>query len=302
MQAKTRAYLQIHVAVLLFGITAILGKLISLEAYGLVWNRLWISCLALAFIPGVAMSLKKLNRREILQFAGIGALICTHWVTFYGSIKLGDNASITLACLATTTLFTSFLEPLITRSKFQPAEVFIGGLVIIGIYLITGVGSAYYTAIVTGLISAFFAALFSVLNKKYIGHHPTLSISLLELGSGFILLSVLIAGLKLGGYRVELSPMTTDWIYLLVLSLFCTSLAFVLSLSALKELSAFISNLTINLEPVYGILLAAVIFKEGDQLNSDFYLGTAIILLSVFLHPYLVKVSKSLLRGRVIGD
>lgn len=302
MQSRTRAYLQIHIAVLLFGITAILGKLISLEAFGLVWNRLWISCLVLFFIPGVAIALKKLNRREILRFAGIGALICTHWVTFYGSIKLGNNASITLACLATTTLFTSFLEPLITKSKFQPAEVFIGGLVIIGIYLITGVGSAYYPAIVTGLISAFFAALFSVLNKKYIGQHPTLSISLLELGSGFILLSLFILLLGLGGPSVNLTPKPSDWIYLFILSVFCTSLAFVLSLSALKELSAFISNLTINLEPVYGIILAALIFKEGDQLNSDFYLGTAIILLSVFLHPYLVRVSKALLKGRIIGD
>lgn len=302
MQPRTRAYLQIHLAVLLFGITAILGKLISLEAMGLVWNRLWISCLVLVFIPGVASALKKLNKVEILRFAGIGALICTHWVTFYGSIKLGNNASITLACLATTTLFTSFLEPLITRSRFQPAEVFIGGLVIIGIYLITGVGSAYYPAIITGLISAFFAALFSVLNKKYIGQHPTLSISLLELGSGFIILSLLIVSLQIGGHHIDLSPLASDWIYLLILSIFCTSLAFVLSLSALKELSAFISNLTINLEPVYGIILAAIIFHEGDHLNSEFYIGTAIILLSVFLHPYLVRVSKSLLRGRIIGD
>lgn len=302
MEAKRKAYVQIHAAVLLFGITAILGKLIQLGELALVWNRLWIGCVGLIAIPGVLRALIQLKRSEIMRFAGIGVLICIHWVTFYGSIKLGNNASITLACLATSTLFTSILEPLITGSKFEPAEVFIGGLVIIGIYFITGVGAFYYDAILVGLISAFFAALFSVLNKRYIRQHRALSVSLLELFSGFVLLGVYLLITKWNTPDFELFPKGNDWTYLIILGLFCTSLAFVLALEALKELSAFISNLSINLEPVYGILLAALIFKENQSLNLEFYLGTGIILLSVFLHPYIVKVSKAMLKGRIIGD
>lgn len=314
--SASRAYIEIHVAVLLFGITAILGKLIVFEETALVWHRLWISVLGLLLIPGVIKGIRKISRKNLLRFCGIGVIVSLHWLTFYGSIKLGNNASITLACLATATLFTSFLEPAITKSKFQRIELFLGLLVIIGIYFIAGVGEFYFEAIVVGLISAFLAALFSVFNKKYIEDNNVLSVSIIELFSGFVFLCFAIpayeGGLNLSKYSLFRNDLVSNYAvfgvhlhsiwYLLVLGLLCTSLAYALSLSSLKVLSAFTTNLTINLEPVYGIALAVLLLGENKDLNLEFYVGTAIILIGVVLHPYLVKVSERRVKARIIRE
>jgi len=312
----SKAYVQIHVAVLLFGITAILGKLIAFEETALVWHRLWISVLGLLLIPGVIRGVKNISRKNLLRFCGVGVLVSLHWLTFYGSIKLGNNASITLACLATSTLFTSFLEPAITKSKFQRIELFLGLLVIVGIYFISGVGEFYFEAIIVGLISAFLAALFSVFNKKYIADNNVLSVSIIELFSGFVFLSLALpiydGGFDFAKYSLFADNLMSEYAvfgvhvhsiwYLIVLGLLCTSLAYALSLSALKVLSAFTTNLTINLEPVYGIVLAVVLLGENEDLNFKFYLGTVIILIGVVLHPYLVKISDRRVKARIIRE
>jgi len=313
---KAPAYLKIHFAVLLFGITAILGKLIVYSETILVWHRMWISVVGLLLVPGVIRGLRKIGKQDLLRFCGVGVLVALHWITFYGSIKLGNNASITLACLATSTLFTSFLEPAITKSKFQRVEIFLGILVVIGIYLISGVGSFYFSAIIVGLISAFLAALFSVINKKYIANHNTLSVSVVELGSGFLFITVMLP-IYHGGLSIEQISLTGDHLiskyplfgyhihsfwYMLVLGLLCTSLAYALSLSSLKVLSAFTTNLTINLEPVYGILSAAWIFQEDQDLNASFYIGTAIIVFGVLFHPFLLKVNDKRVKARIIRE
>lgn len=313
---KSAAYLQIHIAVLLFGFTAILGKLIVFEQLPLVWHRLWISVLGLALVPGVLRGIRKLSWPDVLRFSGIGVLVSIHWVTFYGSIKLADSSSIALACLATSTLFTSLLEPLITRSRFQSIELLLGVLVIVGLYLVLNVGEAYYTAIVVGLISAFFAALFSVLNKRYLQHHNTLSVSTIELMAGFIFISLVIPIYEGEFFPDDYSLFRDDlvsdlpifgmhihsFVYLIILGLLCTSLAYALSLQALKELSAFTTNLTINLEPIYGILMAAFFFQENNDLNLWFYLGTAIILLSVLAHPFLIKMESRRIKAGIMKE
>jgi len=289
---KQKAYLQLHLAVFLFGFTAILGKLITLEQTALVWNRLWIAVLGLIFIPGVIQGIRSIKRSNFLIFSGIGILVALHWLTFYGSIKVGNSASVTLACLATSSLFTSILEPLITKSKFQWIELILGLLVIVGIYFLSGVGEAYYWAIVIGIISTFLAALFSTLNKKYITGQNSLSVSTIELAAGFVFISVCYPLLQNLFPQPQWFPAGNDWWWLIILGLLCTSLAFALALESLKEISAFISNLSINLEPVYGILLAIWLLNEDTQLNFDFYLGTGIILLAVILHPIIITVQK----------
>lgn len=297
MKDIQKAYLQLHSAVLLFGITAILGKLISLNSLPLVWNRLWIAVIGLLFIPGAIRGLRQMTRKNIFLFSGIGLVVALHWITFYGSVKLGDSASVTLACMATASLFTSILEPLITKSKFQPIELVLGILVIIGILFLTGVGSAYYLAIAVGLISAFLAALFSTLNKKHLGSNNSISVSVLELSSGFILITLLSPVLIWLFPTMQWMPIKTDWLYLLILGLLCTSVAYVLALSALKHLSAFVSNLSVNLEPVYGILLAIWLLNEDKDLNTQFYIGTGIILLAVILHPVLNRIIKNRIKS-----
>ncbi|MFY0643952.1 MAG: DMT family transporter [Bacteroidia bacterium] len=292
MNNKQKAYLQMHIAVFLFGFTAILGKLITLQEIALVWNRLWIAVLGLIFIPGAIRGIMQIPPKRILVFAGIGVLVALHWITFYGSIKIGNSASITLACFATTALFTSILEPLITKSKFKWIELLLGLLIIFGIYLLSGVGEFYYKAIAVGLISAFLAALFSVLNKKYIIGYNSISISAIELLSGFLFISLMFPFLTTLMPQEQWIPSSVDWIWILCLGLLCTSFAYVLALNSLKELSAFVASLSINLEPVYGILLAILLLNESQDLNRSFYMGTAIILLAVLLYPLISRYQK----------
>lgn len=290
MSSNTKvAYFQLHIAVLLFGITAILGKLISIGEAPLVWHRLWISVLGLLFIPGAIKGIKALGKRDLKRFAGIGCLVILHWVTFYGSIKIGNSASVTLACLSTTTLFTSILEPLIVRTRFNRMELLLGLFVIVGIWFVAQVGALYYTAIIVGLISAFLAALFSVLNKRYIGLHFSPSVTIVELSAGWLFLNAVML-LTDRWHISKMIPTAKDWIYLFVLGILCTSVAFALSLEALKKLSAFVSNLSISLEPVYGILLAVWVLNESRQLNTSFYIGTSILLLAVLIHPFLTRI------------
>ena len=281
-----------HIAIFLFGFTAILGKLITLNEIPLVWNRLWIAVFGLIVLPGVLRGLTRISIKNLLRFSGIGVIVALHWITFYGSIKIGNSASITLACLATTSLFTSLLEPLITKSKFNWIELILGLLVILGIILLTGVGELYYNAIIVGLISALLAAFFSVLNKKYITGQNTISVSVVELFAGFVFISLCYPLISMYNHQAQWIPQSTDWLWIGILGVFCTSIAYVLSLNSLKELSAFVANLSINLEPVYGIILAALIFHESQDLNLSFYLGTSIILLAVLLHPIIVKIEK----------
>lgn len=287
---KQKAYIQLHIAVFLFGFTAILGKLITLEQTALVWNRLWIAIVGLLFIPGALSGIRKIKRINILRFSGIGVIVALHWLTFYGSIKIGNSASVTLACLATSTLFTSLLEPLITKSKFQWIELLLGLLVIVGIIFLSGVGKTYYLAIVVGLASALLASLFSVYNKRYITGQNSISVTIIELGAGFLSISLCYPMLQHYLPQAQWFPVGQDWLWLIILGLFCTSLAFALAVESLKELTAFISNLSINLEPVYGILLAIWLLNEDADLNEDFYIGTGIILISVVLHPLLTKI------------
>lgn len=281
-----------HIAIFLFGFTAILGKLITLNEIPLVWNRLWIAVFGLIVLPGVLRGLTRISIKNLLRFSGIGVIVALHWITFYGSIKIGNSASITLACLATTSLFTSLLEPLITKSKFNWIELILGLFVILGIILLTGVGELYYNAIIVGLISALLAAFFSVLNKKYITGQNTISVSVVELFAGFVFISLCYPLISMYNHQTQWIPQSTDWLWIGILGVFCTSIAYVLSLNSLKELSAFVANLSINLEPVYGIILAALIFHESQDLNLSFYLGTSIILLAVLLHPIIVKIEK----------
>jgi drug/metabolite transporter (DMT)-like permease len=284
---KRIAYLQIHVAIFLWGFTAILGRWITLKEVPLVWYRVLITCIGLLFVPGVIKGLKTLSRQNILLFLSIGCLIALHWVAFYGSIKQ-SNVSVALSGLATTSLFTSFIEPLLFKKRVRPTEVILGLLVIVGIYVIfNGLRTDYYLGFIMGLVAAVLAALFSTLNKKYIDNADPKSITFTELLGGFLFLSLSIPVYLQFFPDNSFIPEPGDWLYLVILSWVCTAFTMVISLKALKHLSAFATNLSLNLEPVYGILLAWVIFGENKDLSPNFYTGAIIIIFSVFLHPVL---------------
>ncbi len=283
MQGATRrAYLELHLAVLLFGFTAILGDLISLSALHLVWWRVLLTSLSLLILLRGWSFLQHFSRTECWRFAGIGILVALHWLTFYGAIKLG-NASIALVGLATTAFMTAVLEPLMLRTAFSRRELLLGLMVIPGMILIVSdLRGQMLLGLGIALISALLATLFSILNKKWIAAHSPVEVTFLELGAACLFLSLLLPFYLSDG--TALMPGFWDWIYLLILALLCTTLAYVLALRSLRVLSAFASNLTINLEPVYGILLAMWILNEQRELSGSFYIGVTLIVGAVFLH------------------
>lgn len=302
--SKTRAYVYLHFAVFLWGFTAILGKFISYGSFNLVWHRMLLAGFVFALFPAFWKGLKAMNKKDIAIFAGIGVLVTLHWITFYGSIKIGDSVSITLACLGSSSFFTSIFDPLINKRPFKKTEMFLGLLVLAGLLIIyfgkreTGGGKAGNTelAIVTGIASALLAALFSTLNKNQLHRAQPIAISGIEMISGAVLLSVfmLLFPTYCDCWVPDFSPATGnyDLLWILILVLFCTNLTFWISIVALEKISAFTANLSINLEPVYGIVLGAVIFKEYENLTGQFYLGAAIILAAVALQPILNKITE----------
>ncbi len=290
MDSVKKAYLQLHLAVFLFGFTAILGDLISLSAVVLVWWRVLITSISLLFLIQFGKALLKIPRKLILQYMGIGVLVAIHWITFFGSIKY-SNASICLVCMATASFFTAFLEPLIFRQKVKTYEILLGLMVIPGMMLIVNsIQTDMMLGVWIGLISAFLAALFATLNKKLVDKAEPFSITFLELGSACLFISCCLPFYFSANPELAFLPVGMDWLYLLILALLCTTLAYILALVALKHLSAFASNLTVNLEPVYGIILAWLILNENEELNVGFYLGCGMILLAVFSYPMVKKM------------
>ena len=296
MSPTKRAYLELHFAVLLFGFTAILGNLIQLNALMLVWWRVLLTSISLLFFLQRGKNLKRLSRREITRIMGIGILITLHWLGFYGAIKV-SNSSIALVAIATTSFFTALIEPLIMKQKVKWSELSLGILILPGMLLIVeSVDWSMMLGIGLGLFSAVMAALFGTLNKVQISNNvDPFTLTFLQLSSSWLFLSTLLVPIQAFGLSEAfhfLPPDKTDWVYLLVLALGCTTLGYILSLRALRHLSAFASSLTINLEPVYGIALAWLILGENKQLTPEFYFGSAVIVLAVLIYP-LIRNRKS---------
>lgn len=291
MKPENKAYLGLHLAIFLWGFTAILGKLIAFGEMLLVWHRLWMTCLTFLLVPGLFRALKRIPRNRIWVFGGIGILVALHWVAFYGSIKY-SNASLALSALATTSLFTSVMEPLAMRSKINLSDVFLGLLVILGIGIIFSVSQVYTKGLLYGIAAAFLAASFSILNKKYLDEYEGKAVSFVELSTGLLFLTLLLPFTVDDLSWASITPGTQDFLLLFLLAAGCTTLPYILALDALRYISAFKSNLAINLEPVYGILMAAVFLGESKELSGPFYIGTALILVAVFLKPVLKYAMK----------
>ena len=290
MQQEKRSYIELHIAVLLYGLTAILGDLIQLPAVILVWWRVLITSFSLLFFIKFGKDLLSLKKHIAFPLAGIGCLVAIHWICFYGSIKLA-NASVALIAMATTSVFTSLLEPWIMKRKIDLLEIILGLLIVPGMVLVVrSIDLSMMTGLLVGFAAAFFAALFGTLNKKYIDDTNPYIITFVELGSAWLFISLLfLAGQSFIDLTHFIPQRWQDWVYILVLALLCTTLAYILSLRALKHLTAFATNLVINLEPLYGILLAAAILKEYEQLTINFYIGGGIIIAVVLSYPYLKK-------------
>jgi drug/metabolite transporter (DMT)-like permease len=284
MKPIQRAYLQLHIAVFLFGFTAILGKLITLSELSLVWWRMMLTTLSFLFFPRLIKAFLTVPKKLRWQLFFVGIVVALHWIFFFGAVKY-SNVSICLVGMATGSFFTAIFEPLFFKQKIKPYEVILGAMVIPGMYLVVqSVQWNMLIGIVMALISALLAVVFSILNKKYVVEADTKVITFIELGSGWLFLC-LILPFYISITGAEWIPTWQDLGYLLVLALLCTTLAFVLSLNALRHISAFTNNLVINLEPVYGIIIAWLLFQENKEVGEHFYYGVLIVLLAVFSYP-----------------
>lgn len=291
MHPTTKAFVQLHAAVFLAGFTGVLGRLIELNEGWLVWYRMLLSSLLLLIIFFIRKQPIRIERKYLLQCIGIGALIALHWVFFYGSVKYA-NVSIALVCFAATGSFTAFLEPLLHKRRLDLVEVLLGLLVLLGIYLIFHFDVQYKTGILLGVAAAFLSALFPIFNKRLIQHIPAANLTLYELGGGWLMLSLLLPLYLQFSPAAKHIPSLNDWFWLLMLALFCTVLAFQLSVNALKKISPFTANLTYNLEPVYGILLAFLLYNENKDLGRGFYWGILLIVTSVLIQTVRVWQAK----------
>lgn len=277
-----KAFIQLHIAVFLAGFTAILGKLITLNEGLLVWYRLLITSVTLFVLLYFRKELQKLSIKNALKLIGVGGIVALHWVSFYGSIKY-SNVSVSLTCLSGIGFFTAFFEPLIMRRKVDFVEILLGMLAIIGIYLIFDFYPQYKLGILFGVISAMLASLFPILNKNLLKKFSSKTVTLYEMSGGLIVLTFIIPFYLQYFPADYYLPTTYDWLWLLILGWLCTVFTFILALNALKKISPFTASLAYNLEPVYGIILAFIIFHENKYLSAGFYYGLGLILLAVIL-------------------
>ncbi len=278
-----KAFLQLHLAVFLAGFTGILGRLITMNEGMIVWYRLLFTVVTMAIIFGLLKKLRKIPLLDILKIAAVGFIAAMHWVTFYGSIKY-SNVSVALVCFSSISFFTALLEPLILRKRINWTEMFLGLMTIGGIFIIFHFDTQYKTGIVIGLVSALLAALFPIYNRQFLKRIDVETMLTWQQLGGFLSLSALLP-FYLKAFPVEsFWPSASDLMWLLVLSWFCSVIAFQFSSNALKRLSAFTVNLTYNLEPVYGIILAFVVYNENKLLSKYFYIGFAMIALALIIH------------------
>lgn len=285
-----KAFVQLHIAVFLAGFTAILGKLITLNEGLLVWYRLLITVITLFIIQLIRKKFLVLSFSNTLKVLGVGAIVGIHWVAFYASIKYA-NVSVALTCFSSVGFFTALLEPLLLKKKIVLAEVVLGLLSIIGIYIIFDFHPQYEQGIVFGIASAIFCALFAICNKIFTEKFSSTTIVVYEMTGGLIALTLLVPFYLLQFQAGYFWPTATDWGWLLVLSWLCTIVCFDLQLNALKKISAFTANLSYNLEPVYGIILAVVIFNEDKMLGRHFYTGLVFIVIAILLQ--MIRLNKN---------
>ncbi len=287
MDSRAKNILLMHFVILIFGFTGILGKLITIEAIPLVFWRTLIGGGAIYVWLKVRRKVSKKSTSDVLKMGGIGLLVAIHWITFFASIKI-SNVSVALTMLATSPMFIGFLEPLIFKRKIDWRELTVAGVVLLGVGTIFSFDTTYHMGMILGIISAFFASLFATFNGVLIKTHDASNISLVELlsASAAIFLLLFFTG-EVNGDLFVLSGQ--DWFWITILALVATSFAFIAFTSVMKVLTPFTTSVAINLEPIYSIILAVIIFGDEEIMGPRFYIGASIIIGAVMLNTILKR-------------
>jgi len=283
---KIKNYLHLHFLVFIAGFTAILGELITISAIPLVWFRMLIASILVFIYIKVSKTDISISPKSVVKLFVAGIIIALHWITFFGSID-ASNVSIALAMFSTGAFFASIIEPIVFKRKTIWYEIIFGILVIIGIFIITQSELKYLKGIILGISSAFLSSLFAVLNGKFLQRHTATVISFYEFISGVAFITLFIL-LFYDGFSLEFFQLSiSDYGYLFILASICTAYAFIAAVHVMKVISPYTVILSYNLEPVYGIILAIILFPEKEKMSSNFYYGAAIILITVMLNGLL---------------
>ncbi|OEJ98805.1 permease [Flavivirga aquatica] len=292
--AKLKNYLHLHFLVFIAGFTAILGELITIKAISLVWFRMAIALILIFFYVKIAKVKLIVNLKSIFKLSIAGIIIALHWITFFGAID-ESNISITLAMFSTGAFFASLIEPIIYKRTIIWYEILFGIIVIIGIFIITKSEIKYLTGILLGISSAFFSSLFAVLNGSFLKKHTATVISFYEFLSGVLFISLYIMCFDSGFSEDFFSLNQSDYIYLFILASICTAYAFIASTYVMKLISPYTVVLTYNLEPIYGIIMAIILFPEKEIMSTSFYYG-AIVIIGVVMLNAIFKNTRKLKR------
>lgn len=287
MLSKYKYHIWLHLTILIFGLTGVLGKLITIDSYLLVWYRLGIALLSLvAYFFFTKFSLK-ISKEELIKILLVGIIIAVHWVTFFEAIKQ-SNVSIALVCLSSSTLFTALLEPLYFKRKIKPYELIFGVLIIAGLYFIFSFEFEYLVGMILAVVSAALASWFTVLNGTLIKKTNAKLISFYELLGAFIVVSIylLVSG---RGEPSSLALPFEDIKWLVVLGTLCTAFAFIMSVEVMKKISPFTVTISVSLEPIYSIILALIIWPESETMSFGFYMGSIIVIATILLNAVLKK-------------
>jgi drug/metabolite transporter (DMT)-like permease len=293
MFQKYKYHILMHLIIFVWGFTGILGKLIKLNALELVWWRILVAVISLFIgLKILKMPMKIKSKKHLLATLGVGVFVAIHWITFYVSIQL-STASLGILCLSTATLHVTWLEPIVMKRKFSWTEFILGLVVIYGIYFVSANFSARdYEALIYGLVSALAAACFNVFNGKLVQTVPSSAMTMHEMLMAFLVLTGVLA--YEGKIDAQLFVMTwSDFLWLLFLGILCTSVAFLLTIDIIKRLGSFTVSLSINLEPVYTMILAIVILNEHELLGKEFYIGSGIIIFVVIANAVLKNYMKA---------
>lgn len=286
-------YLKLHFIVVVLGFTAILGRLTDVSSLGVVFFRTLIAATGIGLWMLYQKKSLRINKANFWKLVGTGGIMAAHWMCFFGSARVATVA-VSLVCFSTTSFFTSLLEPYFQKKALSWLEVILGTVVVIGIGFVFTFESQYLTGIILGLVGAFLAAVFSVLNAQFTNIVEARIITFYEMFGAF-LFSWLLIPLVLafaGTQTFQLFPSPQDWKWLFILGIICTVFPYIELLHLFKKMTAFTVNLSLNMEPIYGILMAYFIFGESEKMTAGFYVGAALILLTIVAHPLARRFSK----------
>jgi len=286
MNKKWQPYLVLHSGIFLVSFTGVLGKALSLREGVIIWYRMFFCVLLLTIFGYLTKRLQLIQKKDRLKAAGIGALFCLHWLLWYTSIKV-SNASVAMSTISTVAVFTALIEPLISKRKFQLRDLFLAGVAGIGMFLIFDAHAANHKGVIYGVVSALLVTFASIFNKNITARNDPFNLSLFEFAAALLTVTLIMPIYLYFNPGLQLIPKGNDWWLLPVFVVFCTLIPFIMNLYALRHVTAFTSNLSFNMEPVWGIAAAIIIFKENKDLNAKFYLGLAFILSSVVIYTWL---------------